>query len=410
MMKCPLCRSRYPADPALEGKRVRCPRCGHVWRDQRGDLRRVVGALGEAAENWAELGSTTLAAVDHASTVGGLVARQLAKRETFPATKWVGHHIGRYQLLAVLGQGAMGHVYEGYDAELDRKAALKLLPRVRAVDEAATIGERMFLQEARIAAALQHPNVVTIYEVGEAGGIWYYAMELVHGTTLLELVRRGGPLPVNQACYVIANAARALAEAHRRRIVHRDVKPDNIMIDTEGRVKVTDFGLADVGDGGGVAPGQISLGTPGWISPEVARQERATKESDLYGLGLTLYFALTGDRLIKGTSKSSMIAQQRSAKELDRAQLPEAWPERLRDALVQCLHVNPAHRYHDGDLLAMDLTRAMRPDAADMTVTLDLGPMTPGARRIAPAWVSWLALTALAATSALLAAWFFQVR
>jgi serine/threonine protein kinase/uncharacterized C2H2 Zn-finger protein len=404
-LKCPRCRSRYPAEPALEGKRLRCPTCGHVWRDQRREVRRVMGALGEAAETWSELGSTALASVDHASTVGGLVARS-RKRESFPATEWVGRRVGHYELKAVLGQGAMGYVYEAYDAELDRHAALKMLPRVRGKEDAETIGEKMFLQEARVAAGLQHPNVVTIYEVGASDGVYYYAMELVHGTTLLDLVRRSGPLPTNQACYVIAHAARALAEAHRHKIVHRDVKPGNIMIDTEGRVKVTDFGLAAVGEDPPTVSGELSLGTPGWISPEVARRERATKESDLYGLGLTLYFALTGDRLIKGSSKSGMIRQQQDAKDVRREELPAEWSDRLRDAVVQCLHVDPGHRYHDGDLLAADLIRAIRPDTADLTVTLDLG-VEESRRRTVPTWISLLVLSLLVVTTCLLAAWYY---
>ncbi|MCB9858323.1 MAG: protein kinase [Phycisphaerales bacterium] len=407
MLKCPRCRARYPATDEIGGKRVRCPSCGHVWRDQRQQTRDVAGALGQAADAWAELGSTAVGAVDHASTVAQLVART-RKRDAFPASEWVGRRIGRYELKAVLGQGAMGYVYEAHDHELDRDAAVKLLPRLREAGDADTIGEKMFLQEARIAAKLQHPNIVTIFEVGEFDGVYYYVMELVHGSTLLDLVKRCGPLPMSQACYVVAHAARALAAAHRRSIVHRDVKPGNIMIDVEGRVKVTDFGLADVAGGSVPESGAMALGTPGWISPEVARQEKAVKESDIYGLGLTLYYALTGDRLIQSTSKSGMIRQQKVASDIRHEDLPDEWPERLKDAIVQCLHVDIRDRYHDGDMLAADLVRAIQPNQADLTGTLDLGPSIYPVKLV-PRWVAWMALAILTATSATLALWYYGV-
>lgn len=406
-LKCPRCRTRYPATAEVGGKRVRCPNCGHVWRDQRQQLRSVAGALGTAADAWAELGSTAVGVADHASTVAHLVTRT-RKRESFPASEWVGRHIGRYELKAVLGQGAMGYVYEAHDEELDRDAAVKLLPRQREPGDVDTIGERMFLQEARVAAKLQHPNIVTIYEVGDFEGLYYYVMELVHGATLLDLVRRNGPLPLSQACYVVAHAARALAAAHRKDVVHRDVKPGNIMIDVEGRVKVTDFGLADVPGGTVPESGAMSLGTPGWISPEVARQEKASKESDIYGLGLTLYYALTGDRLIRATSKSGMIEQQKDAKDLRREDMPSDWPQRLKDAIVQCLHVDPHDRYHDADALAADLVRAIQPNQADLTGTLDLGPAL-NHERLVPRWLAWTVLVVLFLTTATLAVWYYGV-
>lgn len=407
VLKCPRCRSRYPATAEIGGKRVRCPSCGHVWRDQRQQTRDVAGALVQASDAWAELGSTAVGAADHASTVAHLVTRT-RKRDSFPASEWVGRRIGRYELKAVLGQGAMGYVYEAHDEELDRDAAIKLLPRMRESGDRDTIGEKMFLQEARVAAKLQHPNIVTIFEVGEFDGVYFYVMEMVHGSTLLDLVKRCGPLPINQACYVVAHAARALAAAHRRSVVHRDVKPGNIMVDVEGRVKVTDFGLADVPGGAVPEAGAMALGTPGWISPEVARHQKATKESDLYGLGLTLYYALTGDRLIKATSKSGMIQHQKSAKDVRHEDLPASWPERLKDAIVQCLHVDIRDRYHDGDALAADLIRAIQPNQADLTGTLDLGPAV-ASEKLVPRWLAWTALAVLVVTSATLAIWYYRL-
>jgi len=371
-LKCPRCRTRYPGGDEIVGKRLRCPTCHHVWRDQRPALRDAKRALEQVADHWAELDTTAIAHVDHASTFGQL-SKKLRKRETFPPSDWIGKRVGRYTIKAVLGQGAMGYVYEGFDTDLQRSVAIKLLPRAHGVGQNETIGEKLFIQEARLAAKLQHPNVVTVYDFGEEQGYRYFAMELVRGATLLDLVKAQGPLPVTQGCYIIAHAARALAAGHQVGIIHRDVKPGNIMLNESGVVKLTDFGLAEStsGEGEDITEG-ISLGTPGWISPEVANRQPALKESDIYGLGLTLYFALTGKRFINGSSRSDLIRKQRAAKEVDIAQLPTDWPARLRQIVVQCLHVDPQDRYHDANLLAADLVRAIRPDSRDQTVTLDM--------------------------------------
>lgn len=355
----------------------------------------VTRSLSEAADAWLDVGSTTLAHADHASTMGRLVEEAAGPRP--PAGDWVGRTLGKYEIKSVLGQGAMGYVYEAFDPDLQRNVAIKILPR-RAPGDRVSVGHRMFVQEARVAARLQHPNIVTIYDVGEDEGIQYFAMEQVHGTTLTVLVASHGPLPAKQACFVIAHAARALAMGHRQGVVHRDVKPGNIMIDAAGTVKVTDFGLADVTGLEGIDAvkglSHRSLGTPGWISPEVARGERATPASDIYGLGLTLYFALTAERLIRAQTKSEMIRKQRVAASVRREDLPPGWPPRLRDIVLQCLHADAAERYQSADALAADLFRALSPAEEDGTVVLGGGeanPRPPTARtRSVAGWVTLL--------------------
>lgn len=408
-LKCPRCRTRYPGGDEIVGKRLRCPTCHHVWRDQRPALRDAKQALDQIADHWAELDTTAISEVDHASTFGQL-SKKLRRRETFPPSDWIGRHIGHYHIKAVLGQGAMGYVYEGFDTDLQRSVAIKLLPRHHAEGQNETIGERLFLQEARLAAKLQHPNVVTVFEFGEEEGFRYFAMELVRGATLMDLIKAQGSLGLTQACYIIAHAARALAAGHRAGIVHRDVKPGNIMVNESGVVKLTDFGLAEGAaiSGENITEG-ISLGTPGWISPEVANRQPATMESDIYGLGLTLYFALTGKRIIKGSSRSGLIRTQREAKEIEMASLPDEWPARLRQIVVQCLHVKPEDRYHNADLLAADLVRAIRPDSRDQTVTLDLnaaGPLAkpmPGKQK--GSWILPAIMTGVLLVGAVAAAW-----
>lgn len=386
---CPQCKAAYRTPATRLGRRVRCRHCGHVWRDDAAAVQTVAGAVDSAATRWFQLGSTVLRQADHASLIGHLAA-ETSKPEETVAGDWVGRTLGRYRLKAVLGQGAMGYVYEAEDVDLHRIVALKLLPR--RVDPAQeTVGLKMFIQEARIAAGLQHPNIVTIHEIGYENGMYFFAMELVRGVTLFRLVEQHGPLPASGACYVIAHAATALAEGHRQGVIHRDVKPGNIMIDAAGHVKVTDFGLACQPEAEGIPElAGKALGTPGWISPEVARGRPATPSSDIYGLGLTLYFALTRQRLIQADTRSGMIRLQREARSVRREQLPRSWPPRLRDIVVQCLQADPGDRYQSAEMLATDLLRALVPDESDATVVLGSGPIQR--RHWAGAFFVWFAL------------------
>lgn len=398
---CPQCRAQYIPLRPTAGRRVKCRHCHHIWRDTTARTGDVAGALDAAATAWTQLGSTMLAAADHGSTMGRIAARYT---HTPPAVvgEWIGKQLGRYEVRSVLGLGAMGHVYEGYDADLQRVVAMKILPR-RIDPLHQPLGLRMFLQEARVAARIQHPNVVTVYEVGQQDGVYYFIMERIHGVTLAALIDRTGALPIHQACYSIAHAAKGLAAGHALGIVHRDVKPGNIMIDTHGRVKVTDFGLANVAGATGIKElADRTLGTPGWISPEAARGEPPTPASDIYSLGLTLYYALTNDRLVKGDSKSGMIRNQMQARSITRDRLPQDWPARLSEILVQCLQADPRHRYHSADQLGTDLLRAIVHDDHDGTIVLD--DRSARVARLVPRWLGWLAL-AVAVGTVLVLGW-----
>ena len=366
---CPQCKAQYVPLKPTAGHRVRCRHCKHVWRDSGTTIGDVAGALTTAATSWAHLGSTMLAAADHGSTMGRMASKHAQSLIPTPG-EWIGKTLGKYEIRSVLGLGAMGHVYEAWDVNLQRTVALNILPR-RIDPLHQPLGLRMFLQEARVAAAIQHPNVVTVYEVGQEDGIYYFAMERVRGVTLAVLIDQAGPLDSQRACYVIANAAKGLAAGHALGAVHRDVKPGNIMIDTAGQVKITDYGLANVSGIAGIEElAERVLGTPGWISPEVARGERPTAASDIYSLGLTLYYTLTRDRLVHAKTKSGMVRMQQEAKSIRREQLPADWPPRLCEIIVQCLQADPKDRYHASDLLATDLLRALVPDDRDGTLVL----------------------------------------
>jgi predicted Zn finger-like uncharacterized protein len=403
---CPQCKAHYMLNYDTAGRRVRCRHCGHVWRNDADVLAKVSGALGPASRAWSAQSSNNQGP-EHASTLAHLVGE--TPQPSRPAAgEWVGRKLGRYEIKSVLGQGAMGHVYEAFDTDLTRSVAIKVLPR-RIEPGHEPLGLKLFLQEARIAAKLTHPGIVTIYEIGHEQGFYFFAMERVVGKTLAAIVDETGPLPAAQTCYIIAQAAKALAAGHAMGVVHRDVKPGNIMIDTKGHVKITDFGLADVAGVEGIAElSERPLGTPAWISPEVARGDRATPASDIYSLGLTLHYAMTRDRLVTGSTKSQMLKSQQNAPSIRREQLPAGWPSRLRDIVVQCLQADPRHRYQSADQLANDLSAALRPAQEDGTLVL--GSAVPEREKSVPAPIGWIALGMLAIVASLLAVWWYVLR
>lgn len=211
---------------------------------------------------------------------------------------------GRYSLVRELGRGGMGIVYLARDVALDRPVAIKLLPPSLA--ENSQLRER-FLREARTVAQLAHPNIVPIHAVEEHDGLVFFVMSYIDGETLGERVRCGGPLAPGDVTRVLQEVAWALGHAHARGIVHRDVKPDNVLLDAEsGRAIVTDFGIA-AATGMSTPSGGIAIGTPQYLSPEQARGEEAEPRSDLYSLGATAWFALTGKPLFEGTLPQLLV-------------------------------------------------------------------------------------------------------
>jgi predicted Ser/Thr protein kinase len=224
-----------------------------------------------------------------------------------PADPLLGTTLGQYEILEVLGRGGMGVVYKAQQASLGRAVAIKVLPKTFCSDG-------MFIQrfgrEARAAAAVRHPNIIEVYDIGQDGGRHYIAMEFIEGETLGELLKREGQLPPERALAMLKDVASALAEAHEYGVLHRDIKPANILIDLKGRVKVADFGLAkQAGVDVTVTVTGASLGTPLYMPPEISRGKAADARSDLYSLGATFYQALAGKPPFDGVTPAELIVK-----------------------------------------------------------------------------------------------------
>jgi eukaryotic-like serine/threonine-protein kinase len=259
---------------------------------------------------------------------------------------------GEYSLVRELGRGGMGVVYLAREVQLDRDVAIKVLPSHLALDPAA---RERFLREARIAAGLSHPHIVPIHRVGDLGGFVFFVMSYVKGETLGERLRTRGPLPPAEAMRVMREVAWALAYAHGRGVVHRDVKPDNILLEAEaGRALVSDFGIAH-GDADGIDDGQV-MGTAQFMSPEQFEGRALDGRSDLYALGVVGHLAVSG--------RLPTAPKQLPAPERLRAQPPSVLeaapglPPAFAAAIDRCLALDPALRFTDGEALAAALAPA----------------------------------------------------
>ena len=222
--------------------------------------------------------------------------------------------IDRYEILGELGHGAMGVVYKGRDPIIDRLVAIKTIRFDRLYEEQEIQGLKdRFFKEAQAAGKLSHPNIVTIFDVGEDRGLSYIAMEYVEGEVLSQYLLQDHLLPVDEVLEIIAQAAEALDFAHQRKIVHRDIKPANIMRTSEGQIKVMDFGIAKFPSSTLTQAGSI-LGTPSYMSPEQIRGEDLDGRSDLFSLGCILYELLTGVKPFRGESLAALSSSNHPRK------------------------------------------------------------------------------------------------
>ncbi len=294
---------------------------------------------------------------------------------------------GRYVLGESLGSGGMGEVYLAHDEVLDRDVALKVLRSHYAGDE--EFAER-FRREARSAASLSHPNIVQVYDRGETeDGTSYIAMEYVPGGTLKEQLERRGPFGAGETATVGAQIAGALGAAHERGVIHRDIKPQNVLVSASGDLKVTDFGIARAASAVTSSASSAIFGTAGYISPEQALGDPVGPASDLYSLGVILYEMLTGE--LPFTADNSIAVCMKHVTEPLRPpkQLNPLVPEGMNALVVKLLAKRPADRYASATELLDDLERVrdgLPPVLALEATTQPLGEALHAAsRRVAVA-------------------------
>ena len=287
----------------------------------------------------------------------------------------LGRTLAHYRINAAIGAGGMGEVYRATDMKLGRDVALKILP-----PDVASDPKRLarFQREARVVAALNHPNVVTLYSVEESGGVHFLTMELIEGQPLNQLIPANG-LPVERIVEITGALAEALAAAHEKGIMHRDLKPANVMVTAEGRVKVLDFGLAkDVGaetsDGAtqssaGLTQAGIVMGTPAYMSPEQVSGRALDCRTDIFSLGVILHEMATGHRPFKGTSAAELVSSILRDDPPLVTELRADLPGDLARVIRRCLEKDPRHRVQT----ARDVSNEFR----DMTRTAAHSAPTP---------------------------------
>jgi eukaryotic-like serine/threonine-protein kinase len=269
-----------------------------------------------------------------------------------------GSRLGRFEISSVLGQGAMGVVYLAHDPDIDRPVAIKTIHPEAARGESGAEIEARFLKEAKLAGRLQHPNIVTVYDVGRDKDLYFIAMEYVEGKPLTRYLG-GEELPLAAKVAIVRQAAEALAHAHERDVVHRDVKPGNILIAKDGRVKVTDFGIgkftsATTSDM--TRTGQM-IGSPAYMSPEQIRGEKIDGRSDLFSLGVVLYELLTGARPFPGESITTLVYQILHTEPRDPREIRSDLPIATRDVMARLLAKQPERRPADAREFLRELRR-----------------------------------------------------
>jgi serine/threonine-protein kinase len=266
---------------------------------------------------------------------------------------------GRYELLARIGGGGMAVVYKAHDQLLNRYVAIKVLRQQFVHDEDFI---RRFRREAQSAASLSHPNVVSIYDVGQEADTHYIVMEYVEGRNLNEIIKERAPLQVEEAVNIASQICDALDHAHQNGIIHRDIKPHNILIGRNGRVKVTDFGIARAVTSSDITQTGSVIGSVHYFSPEQARGASQGEKSDLYSLGIVLYQMLTNRLPFLGESPISVALKHLQEQVVDPRSVNPYIPQSVENIILKALRKNPNERYQSARQMLNDLERALLPD------------------------------------------------
>jgi Tol biopolymer transport system component len=330
---------------------------------------------------------------------------------TPPESVWIGREISRYRIVEKLGVGGMGVVFRATDTSLGRSIAIKLMPAVT-VDH--PDAKRRFVQEAKAASALNHPNIVTIYEIGTNGEVDYIAMEFVAGRTLLDRIYSGG-LRMSETLRYAVQIADALAAAHAAGIIHRDLKPSNIMVTDKGLVKILDFGLAKLSRqrGGSDLTGTMQtgplttegtvVGTAAYMSPEQAEGKPVDARSDIFSFGAILYEMITARRAFRGETALSTLAAVLGKEPQEIEEIAPGVPDELAQLIRRCLLKEPERRVQ-----TMEEVRPILEELQLRSMTGQLPALQPRTRPALP-WY-WALAGALCLAGAVAGGWFWHKR
>lgn len=294
--------------------------------------------------------------------------------------EFVGKTLGSCKLTKKIGEGGMGAVYLAHHISLDKKVAVKILPPWFSQDE-----ERIkrFIREARSTAQLEHPNIIQVYDIkiAKPEGFYFIVMQYVDGESLAMAIKRRGKIPVAEATRIIRDAARALTAAHSHGVIHRDVKAENIMINKQGEVKLMDFGLARIGSSNSSisSPGNV-LGTPHYMAPEQARGETVDARSDIYSLGATYYYALTGQMPFDGTTPVTVIMKHLNEPLPNPCKITPEIPAKVNSTLSKMMAKDVKKRYQSTQELINDFDNILTelPLSSIDTKTVKVTPAPTG--------------------------------
>ncbi|UAC49349.1 Stk1 family PASTA domain-containing Ser/Thr kinase [Bacillus aquiflavi] len=266
---------------------------------------------------------------------------------------------GRYKVLEIIGGGGMANVYLAHDMILDRDVAVKILRLDFANDEEFI---RRFRREAQSATSLVHPNIVSIYDVGEEGDIYYIVMEFVDGQTLKQYIQQNSPLKVEKAIEIMKQLTSAISHAHQNHIIHRDIKPQNILMDKDGNVKITDFGIAMALSATTITQTNSVLGSVHYLSPEQARGGMANRKSDIYSLGIVMFELLTGRLPFSGESAVSIALKHLQSETPSVKRWNPDIPQSVENIVLKATAKDSFHRYEYAEEMEEDLSTSLNPE------------------------------------------------
>jgi len=341
-MECPVCAAQNPAAAS---------KCGKCHTPLPGPASQETLNEGGVPQDWTVAGSSKIsapAADPDTLEIGAMLA-------------------GRYEILQLIGRGGMGAVYKARDTELDRTVALKLIRPELAKDPQIL---KRFKQELILARQVTHKNVIRIFDLGQSDGIKFITMDFVEGLDLRHLLLEKGKFPPEQAARIMLQICRALEAAHSEGVIHRDLKPQNIMLDASGRVYVMDFGIARSAYLPGMTQTGALIGTPEYMSPEQGRGEKLTERSDLFSLGIIFYELLTGKSPYYSDTPLATLWKRMTEKATPPVVVDPTLPQALSDTVVKALEIEPKNRFASAREMAQQLEIWLGPSAGSETIFL----------------------------------------